>query len=87
MDIVVPLNGTGGRGVSSNEQQTGFLATTVDEYADAIAKMLSMDDATRARMVRAALQHSAIFSTRNFEDKFIAAMLPVLPAASERVAP
>ncbi|KAG1672288.1 hypothetical protein FOA52_004303 [Chlamydomonas sp. UWO 241] len=71
------VGGGGGSGV----QITGFLATTVDEYAAAIRKVLVMDQRDRLKIAAAAQRQSARFSAQRFEAAFQAVLAPLLPAA------
>ncbi|KAG2424176.1 hypothetical protein HXX76_014709 [Chlamydomonas incerta] len=60
-------------------QVTGFLATTVEEYADAITKVLTMDQRERLRLAAAAQRQASRFSTERFLQDFTAALADVLP--------
>jgi hypothetical protein len=51
----------------------------VDEYCDAITRVLVMSQVDRLRIAAAAQRHSAKFSTENFTAGFLDAMAPVLP--------
>lgn len=74
MDIVQPLLLPDG-----NEQATGFLASTVEEYADAITRVLTMDQRERLQIAAAAQQQASRFSTERFMAEFTEAVRPVLP--------
>lgn len=68
MDIVLAEDG----------QQTGFLAQTVEEYADAILKILSMPETERLKMAAAARRRACKFSEQRFYEDFKAAVRPIL---------
>lgn len=68
MDIVLEEDG----------QQTGFLAQTVDEYADAILEVLRMPEGEREKMASAARKRAGRFSEQRFYDDFKASVRPVL---------
>lgn len=68
MDIVVAEEG----------KKTGFLAKTVEEYADAIIEICSMKESERFEMADAARRRSAKFSEQRFYDDFKAAVRPIL---------
>ncbi|MCL7046015.1 hypothetical protein MKW94_005656 [Papaver nudicaule] len=72
MDIILEEEG----------QQTGFLAQNVEEYADAILKLLKMSDAERLEMADAARRRSMRFSEERFYDDFKAAISPILAHSS-----
>ncbi|KAJ4979033.1 hypothetical protein NE237_009813 [Protea cynaroides] len=67
MDIVLEEDG----------KQTGFLALNVEEYADAILKLLGMPDAERLEMAGATRKRGARFSEKRFYDDFKDAIHPV----------
>ncbi|GIL65630.1 hypothetical protein Vafri_19214 [Volvox africanus] len=73
-DIVRPLLED-----DNSEQVTGFLAITVQEYADAITRVLTMDQRERLKIAAAAQRHAKSFSTERFLQDFTAAVAPVLP--------
>ncbi|KAG2488628.1 hypothetical protein HYH03_012800 [Edaphochlamys debaryana] len=73
-DIVQPLPLEGG-----GEQPTGFLATSVEEYAEAITRVLTMDQRERLRIAAAAQQQAGRFSTERFLADFTALVGPLLP--------
>ncbi|KAG2432718.1 hypothetical protein HYH02_012852 [Chlamydomonas schloesseri] len=84
-DMACPAAGAGaaaaaaaGRGAQGG-QITGFLATTVEEYADAIIKVLTMDQRERLRVAAAAQRQASRFSTERFLQDFTAALDGVLP--------
>lgn len=64
MDIVVPYE----------DSLTGLLASDVDSYAESLHIALTMCDADRANMQRAARCSAARFTDRNFEELFGEAM-------------
>ena len=70
MDIVLPEDG----------EQTGFLARTVDEYADAILSVIRMPETERLKMAAAARRRAARFSEQRFYEDFKAAISPILPS-------
>ncbi|KAF8376791.1 hypothetical protein HHK36_031541 [Tetracentron sinense] len=72
MDIVLQENG----------QQTGFLARDVEEYADAILKILMMPEIDRLEMAAAARRRAGRFSEQKFYEDFKAAISPILCPAS-----
>lgn len=72
MDIVLEEDG----------QQTGFLAQTVEEYADAILKILRMPETKRLEMAAAARRRAGRFSEQRFYEDFKAAVRPILSHAS-----
>ena len=58
---------------------TGYLADSVEEYAQAIAQVLMMDLKERLQVASAAREHSTKFSTQHFEEGFIRAIVDLLP--------
>jgi alpha-1,2-mannosyltransferase len=68
MDIVVAEEG----------KKTGFLAKSIDEYADAIIEICSMKESKRFEMADAARRRSTKFSEQRFYDDFKAAVRPIL---------
>lgn len=62
-------------------QATGYLASTAQEYADAIGEVLAMEQQERLRIAAAAQRHASKFSTERFLKDFTAAVLPLLPRA------
>ncbi|KAL9304118.1 hypothetical protein ACSQ67_021381 [Phaseolus vulgaris] len=68
MDIVLDEDG----------QQTGFLACTVEEYADALVKTVTMPEVERLKMAAAARRRAKRFSEQRFYDDFKAAVRPIL---------
>lgn len=72
MDIVLEVDG----------QQTGFLAQTVEEYADAILTILRMPETKRLDMAAAARRRAGSFSEQRFYGDFKAAVRPILGGAS-----
>lgn len=72
MDIVLKDDG----------QQTGFLAHSVDEYANAILYVIKMPKAERLKMAIAARKRAGRFSEERFFEDFKAAIRPILTHAS-----
>lgn len=68
MDIILEEGG----------EQTGFLAETVEEYADAILKVIRMPESERLRMAEAARQRASRFSEQRFYEDFKAAIHQVM---------
>lgn len=68
MDIVLEEDGV----------KTGFLARTVDEYADAIISIIEMPEAERLKMASAARKRASRFSEQRFYEDFKAAIRPIL---------
>ncbi|XP_059664736.1 GDP-Man:Man(3)GlcNAc(2)-PP-Dol alpha-1,2-mannosyltransferase-like isoform X2 [Cornus florida] len=68
MDIVLEEDG----------QQTGFLAQTVEEFADAILKIIRMSELERLKVAAAARKRADRFSEQKFYDDFKAAVRPIL---------
>ncbi|WVZ16672.1 hypothetical protein V8G54_009654 [Vigna mungo] len=68
MDIVLDEDG----------QQTGFLACTVEEYADAIVRTVTMSETERLKVAAAARRRARRFSEHRFYDDFKAAVRPIL---------
>ncbi|KAH9602507.1 hypothetical protein KSS87_020966 [Heliosperma pusillum] len=71
MDIVLEEDG----------ERTGFLAQTVDEYADAILQVLRMPEAGRLKMAAAARKRAGKFSEQKFYEDFKASIRPILSRA------
>ncbi|XP_043704727.1 GDP-Man:Man(3)GlcNAc(2)-PP-Dol alpha-1,2-mannosyltransferase-like isoform X1 [Telopea speciosissima] len=67
MDIVLEEDG----------KQTGFLALNVEEYADAILKLLGMPETKRLEMAAATRKRAARFSEKRFYEDFKAAIHPI----------
>ncbi|CAA3028127.1 GDP-Man:Man(3) c(2)-PP-Dol alpha-1,2-mannosyltransferase-like [Olea europaea subsp. europaea] len=67
MDIVLPEEG----------KQTGCLAQSVQEYADAIVKIITMPEPERLEMATAARRRALRFSEQRFSEDFKAAIRPV----------
>ncbi|GLC39586.1 hypothetical protein PLESTB_000810100 [Pleodorina starrii] len=61
------------------EQVTGFLATTAEEFAEAITRVLTMDQRERLKIAAAAQRQATRFSTERFLQDFNAAVAPVMP--------
>ncbi|CAK9323867.1 unnamed protein product [Citrullus colocynthis] len=68
--------------LEEDEQRTGFLATDVDEYADAILQILRMPEAERLKMAAAARRRAERFSDLKFYEDFMAAIRPVFGSVS-----
>nr|KYP45189.1 Asparagine-linked glycosylation protein 11 isogeny [Cajanus cajan] len=68
MDIVLDEDG----------QQTGFLSCTVEEYADAMVRIVTMSEMERLKMAAAARRRASRFSEQRFYDDFKAAIHPIL---------
>lgn len=68
MDIVLEEDG----------EKTGFLACTVEEYADAILRIIRMSDTERLKMAAAARTRARRFSEQRFYEDFKAAVRPIL---------
>ncbi|GFR48131.1 hypothetical protein Agub_g9965, partial [Astrephomene gubernaculifera] len=63
----------------SAPQITGFLASSVEEYAEAISRLLGMEQRERLRIAAAAQRRAARFSTARFMQDFTAAVGGLLP--------
>ncbi|XP_075995125.1 GDP-Man:Man(3)GlcNAc(2)-PP-Dol alpha-1,2-mannosyltransferase isoform X2 [Genypterus blacodes] len=68
LDIVVPFEGG----------QTGFLADDVDDYAEALERILDLPPDARMTIRRNARQSVARFSDREFEMSFLSAIEPLM---------
>lgn len=68
--------------LEEDAQQTGFLATNVDEYADAIMQIVRMPEPERLKMAAAARRRAGRFSEQKFYEDFKAAIRPVLGSIS-----
>nr|GFB00640.1 GDP-Man:Man(3)GlcNAc(2)-PP-Dol alpha-1,2-mannosyltransferase [Tanacetum cinerariifolium] len=68
MDIVLPEEG----------KQTGFLAQTVEEFADAILNILQMSESEKHEMAEAGRRRANRFSEQRFYEDFKAAISPIL---------
>ncbi|KAI8564258.1 hypothetical protein RHMOL_Rhmol03G0167800 [Rhododendron molle] len=73
MDIVLEEDG----------QKTGFLAQNVEEYADAILKVLKLPEKERLKMAAAARSRASTFSEERFYEDFKAAVRPILCKSSQ----
>jgi alpha-1,2-mannosyltransferase len=71
-------------GEDGTVQQTGYLASSVQEYTDAIGEVLAMDQRERLRIAGAAQRRTSMFSTERFMRDFTAAVLPLLPRAQQQ---
>ena len=72
MDIVLEEDG----------QRTGFLARSVEEYADAILTVLRMSETERLEMAAAARRRASRFSGQRFYEDFKAAIRTVMDHSS-----
>ncbi|KAL6623509.1 hypothetical protein ACP70R_033388 [Stipagrostis hirtigluma subsp. patula] len=70
MDIVLDEDGL----------QTGFLASEVEEYTEAIIKVLRMPEPERQEMAAAARKRAQRFSEQRFHEDFTEAVRPILSA-------
>lgn len=68
--------------VLEDGQQTGFLAQNVEEYADAILKIIRMPESERFNMAAAARKRASRFSEQRFYEDFRAAIRPVMGTSS-----
>lgn len=59
-------------------EQTGFLAQNVQEYAEAIFKVIVMPESERCVMAAAARRRASSFSEDRFFEDFKAAIRPIL---------
>eukprot|EP00887_Chlorella_sp_A99_P006278 scaffold3.g6278.t1 len=85
-DIVVPepadSGGPGGAGEGGEDPQpTGYRCRTLDQYADALVKVLGMDQVARMRITAAARRRAQRFSDARFQSEFLACLEGVLPKA------
>lgn len=64
--------------VGENAQCTGYLASTVDEYASAIVNVLSIAASDREKMAVGARKAAAAFSDEAFEAAFLSALSKLL---------
>ncbi|KAG5582400.1 hypothetical protein H5410_053027 [Solanum commersonii] len=67
MDIVLPEDG----------KQTGFLAESVEEFAEAIIEVIKMPETERLEMAAAARKRASMFSEQRFYEDFKAAVRPI----------
>jgi alpha-1,2-mannosyltransferase len=67
IDIVVPL---GLKNTNMTTNITGFLASTVDEYADCIHTVLSLDSIEETTIRRNAMESAKRFTDEAFEESF-----------------
>ncbi|XP_059312216.1 GDP-Man:Man(3)GlcNAc(2)-PP-Dol alpha-1,2-mannosyltransferase isoform X3 [Lycium ferocissimum] len=67
MDIVLPEDG----------KKTGFLAQSVEEYAEAIIEVIKMTENERLEMAAAARKRASMFSEQMFYEDFKAAVRPL----------
>lgn len=68
MDIVLKEDGS----------STGFLASDVEEYADAIVNVLGMSEKERIQIAEAARKRAQRFSEQRFYEDFKDAIQPIL---------
>ncbi|XP_021859515.1 GDP-Man:Man(3)GlcNAc(2)-PP-Dol alpha-1,2-mannosyltransferase [Spinacia oleracea] len=68
MDIVLEEDG----------QKTGFLAESLDEYAEAILEVLTMPETKRLEIAAAARKQAGRFSEQKFYEDFKASVRPIL---------
>ncbi|CAN1259486.1 GDP-Man:Man(3)GlcNAc(2)-PP-Dol alpha-1,2-mannosyltransferase [Linum perenne] len=68
MDIVLEEDG----------EPTGFLAETVEEFADAIIKVVKMPESERLKMAAAARRRAGKFSEERFYEDLKSAIRPIL---------
>ncbi|PKA56957.1 GDP-Man:Man(3)GlcNAc(2)-PP-Dol alpha-1,2-mannosyltransferase [Apostasia shenzhenica] len=61
-----------------NEQPSGFLASSKEEYADAILNVLTMDEPERLAVAAAARKRAQKFSDGVFYENFKAAIRPII---------
>lgn len=71
MDIVLEEEG----------QRTGFLAETVEEYAEAIVEVVKMSETERLKMAEYARKRARRFSEQQFSEDFKTAIRPVFTCA------
>lgn len=64
--------------LEEDDQQTGFLAQDIGEYAEAILKVIKMPESERLKMAAAARKRAGRFSEERFYHDFKAAVRPVL---------
>ena len=64
--------------LDEDAQQTGFLAQSVEEYADAILKILRMPESERLKIAAAARRRANRFSEQRFYDDLKAAIRPII---------
>ncbi|KAL4614260.1 hypothetical protein ACB092_07G041400, partial [Castanea dentata] len=62
--------------------QTGFLACSMEEYADAILKIMRMSESERLEMAAAARSRAGRFSEQRFYQDFKTAIRPILNTGS-----
>jgi hypothetical protein len=70
MDIVQPALRAGDK-VDAVEAAVGFLATTVEEYAQCIIKLLCMSASQRMSMAQAGRERSRMFSCDSFRANWL----------------
>lgn len=67
MDIVLEEDG----------QRTGFLAETMEEYAEAILEIVKMNETERLKMAESSRKRATRFSEQRFCEDFKTAIRPV----------
>lgn len=67
--------------VNEGGQQTGFLATTSSEFADAIRHVVTMSSNERMRIAKAARLRASRYSESRFDAAFKDVMSPFLKQA------
>jgi alpha-1,2-mannosyltransferase len=83
--------GGGGSGGGSDDgssrggQATGYLCSTLGQYADAIIEVLGMSQVDRMRVAAAARRQAAQFSDRRFQLDLMACLEDVLPLGRGRL--
>ncbi|KAK8914541.1 GDP-Man:Man(3)GlcNAc(2)-PP-Dol alpha-1,2-mannosyltransferase [Platanthera zijinensis] len=65
--------------LKEDEQASGFLASSIEEYADAILKVLAMEETERIIMAATARKHAQRFSEQVFYEDFKSAIGPIIP--------
>lgn len=84
-DIVIPaLNEERFWRPRRSGEPVGLRATTVEEYAECIVQVLTMDEAQRMRIAAAARFHVQRFSNERFRTDVLCALQPILQACSAR---
>ncbi|KAL3157446.1 hypothetical protein ABBQ32_011917 [Trebouxia sp. C0010 RCD-2024] len=65
---------------------TGYLCTTVEQYAAAITEVLCMEQKDRLKIAEVARQRAAKFSDQQFMQGFIAAIRPLISSHVSKAA-
>ncbi|KAK8940229.1 GDP-Man:Man(3)GlcNAc(2)-PP-Dol alpha-1,2-mannosyltransferase [Platanthera guangdongensis] len=68
--------------LKEDEQASGFLASSIEEYADAILKVLTMEETERIIMAATARKRAQTFSEQVFYEDFKSAIGPIIPVDS-----